>query len=76
MVIQTDTREAKDALTGKTQWVTELGGSAVALPDLYPVFVHSVRVCNVDTTDGKLAIEHIRTQNQSLHPNANFARVA
>jgi len=76
MVIQTSTRETKEALTNKAQWITELGSSATVLPDLFPVFVHSVKVRNVDTTDHEKAVEYIRTQNQSLHPDATFVRVA
>lgn len=76
LVIQTSTRETKEALSNKEQWITELGSSATVLLDLYPVFVYSVRVRNVDTTDNEKAVEHIQTQNQSLHLDATFARIA
>ena len=76
MVIQLKDRDGKQALAGRRRWLNEISPSARIIPDLYPVFVHGVRISRVNTTNQKEAIRSLESQNSKLHTGLKIVRVA
>jgi len=75
LIVQTPHEEAKKVLQDNQKWLVDLGKSGAILRDRFPVFVHSVRVDNVDQDEDK-AKQHIQSENRTLHPDLRIVRMA
>ena len=75
LIVQTPHEEAKKVLQDNQKWLVDLGKSGAILRDRFPVFVHSVRVDNIDQDEDK-ARQHIQSENRTLYPDLRIVRMA
>jgi hypothetical protein len=76
LVVQLKDKEGKQTLANWKQWLQEISPSARIILDLYPVFVHVVKISRVKTTNQKEAISSLEAQNSKLHTGLKIVQVA
>jgi hypothetical protein len=77
IILQAIGREAKETLVRDTKWLSVvIGKSATIIPERFSVFVHSVKVTNVETTDQEKALKKAQEDNETIHPGVKILRVA
>ena len=75
LIVQTPHKEAEKVFQDNQKWLVDLGKSGAILRDRFPVFVHSVRVDNIDQDEDK-ARQHIQSENRTLYPDLRIVRMA
>jgi len=53
LVVQTPTEDDRKSLIANQKWLTNLKSFRVVLLERFPVFVHAVRIANVDSDETK-----------------------
>jgi hypothetical protein len=76
ILVQTKERTDKESLVQQTKWLEEIVLSAWVVPDLYPVFVHRVKISQINTANQKEAVEMLQRQNTKLYRSLWIARVS
>jgi len=75
LVVQTPTEDDRKSLIANQKWLTNLGSSGVVLLERFPVFVHAVRIANVDSDETK-AIQYLKDENRTFFPDLSIVRAA
>jgi hypothetical protein len=75
LVIQTPTEDDRKSLIANQKWLTGLGSTGVVLLERFPVFVHVVRIANIDPDEAK-AIQYLKDENHTLFPDLSIVRAA
>jgi hypothetical protein len=67
IVVQTSSEEDHKTLETNQKWLTNLGSTGTVLTERYPIFVHAVRIDNIDPDEQK-AIQYLKDENRTLLP--------
>ena len=70
------TVEDRMAAEKDNNWALVIAPSAVTMRRTYAVWVHGVKMTNVDTANQGKAIEGLLLQNKTMHPDLRITRVA
>jgi hypothetical protein len=76
ILISTLTERARIALERSSEWLRAVTSTAEVLYTMFPVFVHGVRVQEVNTNEQKRVITAICKENSLLHPGLEITRIA
>jgi hypothetical protein len=75
LVVQTPTEDDRKSLIANQKWLTSLGSTGVVLLERFPVFVHAVRIANIDLDETK-AIQYLKDENRTFFPDLSIVRAA
>ena len=75
IVVQTSSEEDRKSLETNQKWLTSLGSTGTVLTERYPVFVHAVRIENINLDEQK-AIQYLKDENRTFLPNLSIIRAA
>ncbi|EDN03944.1 predicted protein [Histoplasma mississippiense (nom. inval.)] len=76
IILTTDARETREALTKSSTWLEVLGQKAKAKHTLYPVMVKGVPMGNTNWKEEQQAIKAIYAQNEGLRRGVQIERLS
>ena len=65
LVVQAPTEDDRKSLIANQKWLTSLGSTREVLLERFPVFVHAVRITNIDSDETK-AIQYLKDENRTF----------
>jgi hypothetical protein len=71
LVVQTLTEDDRKSLIANQKWLTSLRSIGIVLLERFPVFVHAIRIANIDSDKTK-AIQYLKDENHTLFPNLSI----
>ena len=75
LIVQTLTEDDRKSLIANQKWLTTLGSTGTILLERFPVFVHAVRITNIDSNETK-AIQYLKDENRTFFPDLSIVRAA
>lgn len=75
LVVQTPTEDDRKSLIANQKWLVSLRSTGTVLIERFPVFVHAVRIANIDTDETK-AVQHLKDENRTFFPDLSIVRAA
>jgi hypothetical protein len=65
LVVQALTEDDYKSFIANQKWLTSLGSTREVLLERFPVFVHAVRITNIDSDETK-AIQYLKDENRTF----------
>ena len=75
LVVQTLTEDDRRSLIANQKWLISLGSTGEVLLERFPVFVHAVRIANIDLDKTKV-IQYLKDENRTFFPDLSIVQAA